>query len=167
MGRTKRSIDEATLKAAQESLAAIPDARVTIRLFGIINYHRLTTEQVSEFLHTNPRTLFRWIERFKAKGVEGIADHPKGHRRALLGAAEKAAITTWIIRQQNREGHPVHWTLKALQHEIMKEFSISIDPSALSRNLRAMGVVLRKPRPTHADGDPEKQEAFKKNERRR
>jgi transposase len=35
--------------------------------------------QVADLFHFSPRTIFRWLARFKKGGIAGLRDRPKGH----------------------------------------------------------------------------------------
>jgi transposase len=167
MGRKRHSVDDATIQRAESALSDISDWPMVIKLYTIVNYNQFSTRQISTLFRHSPRTLLRWIDSFKQKGIEGIRDRPKGHRKALLSDQDKQVISDWICTQKNSQGKPMHWTLHTLRQTIAEELHVEIGKSALAINLHAMGIVLRKPRPTHVQGDPEKQDAFKKNERRR
>jgi len=163
MGRTKRSVDTSTVLKAEQTLSTIKDGYVSIKLFAIINYSSMTASTVSQIFHINIRTFFRWVEQFNKYGVEGLRDKQKGHKPALLSEEAKKTMEEWIVTSQDSLGNQVHWTLKKLQQAIASEFGIGISRPTLSVNLKKMEIRQKRPRPTHVQGDKEKQADFKKN----
>lgn len=163
MGRPKHSIDEETLASIEIAIKAIPKGPLARKLTILSSYTWLTTEQIAKAYRINPRTLFRWIQQFKERGVEGLVDNQKGHRQAILNEDMKSDVIKWITTQQDDDGKPVFWTLDKLRSELARVYSVKISKPALSVNLAKMKISLRRPRPTHACADQVKQEDYKKN----
>jgi transposase len=163
MPRPKLNIDPETVRKAERELGKIKESKLSIQLKGIIAASSHPVHQIADIFHVSPRSIFRWITKFKEQGVAGLRDQPKGHMRSKLDDEQKMRIEEWLINGKNASGERIHWTLGKLKREIEKEFDIGIGTTPLWKHIRGMGLVLRKPRPIHAKANKEDQEGFKKN----
>lgn len=162
MARPKSNIDAKTVARAEEALEKIKDSKIAVQLKAIIAAAEHPVENVATILKVSVRSIFRWIEKFKEQGVEGLRDRPKGHMRSKLTEDHKGKLEQWIVRGKNVRGQAVHWTLKKLRRELGNNFGVHIGTTPLWKHLKKMDLVLKKPRPIHAKADRNAQEAFKK-----
>ncbi|MCK9557679.1 MAG: helix-turn-helix domain-containing protein [Candidatus Cloacimonetes bacterium] len=162
MGRQKHSIDASTLAAIEQAISVLPNGDVVKKLTILSSFSWLKTEEIAKAYRINPRTLFRWINQFKEHGVEGLIDHPKGHKPALLSDEMKSQVVQWITTQKDNEGNPVFWTLDRLRGELERAYGVKISKPAMSVNLAKMKIRFKRPRPTHIMADKEKQAEYKK-----
>jgi len=165
MGRPKQSMSASQFESIERDIAAFPNGSVFRKLMILHSFSWLTTEEVSKAHRINPRTLFRWINRYNKYGVKGLIDRPKGHKPAILSDEMKSSIVEWVSTQKDSDGKPTHWTLDRLRGELERVYGVKISKSAMSVNLAKMKISFRRPRPTHVKGDKEKQADFKKNSR--
>lgn len=163
MPRPKLNIDLETVRKAERELDKIKESKLSIQLKGIIAASSHPVHQIADIFQVSPRSIFRWVTKFKKQGVAGLRDQPKGHMRSKLNDEQKMRIEEWLIKGKNASGERVHWTLGKLKKEIEKEFNIEIGTTPLWKHIRSMGLVLKKPRPVHAKANKEDQEEFKKN----
>ena len=163
MPRPKMNVDLGTVRKAEEELGKIRESKLAIQLQGIIASAKHPVHQIADILHVSPRSIFRWITKFKEQGITGLRDQPKGHMKSKLTEGQKVVIEEWLIAGKNASGERIHWTLHKLQREIEKEFAVTIGTTPLWNHVRKMGLVLKKPRPFHDKANTEAQEAFKKN----
>lgn len=163
MPRPKLAVDPGTIQRAEEELGKIRESKLAIQLQGIIAAARHPVHQIADILHVSPRSIFRWITKFKEQGIAGLRDQPKGHMKSKLNDAQKMVIEEWLTAGKNASGERIHWTLNKLKREIEKEFEVTIGTTPLWNHVRKMGLVLKKPRPLHNKANMEEQEAFKKN----
>ena len=166
MARAKTTLDPETVAKAQEELDKIKDSKLSIQLKAIIAVADHPAEKVADILKVSARSIFRWVEKFKAGGVEALKDRPKGHLRSKLNEEHKKTIERWVTTSKTAQGEPVHWTLRRLRTEIKKVFGVHIGVTPLWTHLKKMDLVLKKPRPLHAKADKDAQEAFKKTSKR-
>jgi transposase len=163
MPRPKLAVDPGTVQRAEEELGNIRESKLAIQLQGIIAAARHPIHQIADILHVSPRSIFRWIAKFKEQGIAGLRDQPKGHMKSKLDDAQKMVIEEWLTTGRKASGERIHWTLNKLKREIEKEFDVTIGTTPLWNHVRKMGLVLKKPRPLHDKANTEEQEAFKKN----
>jgi transposase len=157
------NVDQGTVQRAEEELSKIKGSKVAIQLQGIIAAARHPVHQIADILHVSPRSIFRWITKFKEHGVSGLRDQPKGHMKAKLNYEQKLIIEQWLLNGTNASGEHIQWTLRKLQRDIEKEFAVTIGTTPLWNHIQRMGLVLKKPRPLHDKANKEEREAFKKN----
>jgi len=156
------SYHEIALEAEKE-FYKIKDGKLATQLRAIMAFENNTAEQIAKVFKVSVRTVFRWINKFSRYGIEGLKDQPKGHYQPKLSEAQKLQVKNWIINGINSKAESVHWTLEKLRAEIHNEFGIKITTTGLWKNLKKMGLTLKKPRPIHHKADKEAQEALKKN----
>lgn len=82
MSRTKdQSLQEVFLKA-EEAISEIEDNRLIIKLFAIKGYATHEAKDIASIFHTQPRTIYKWVQQFSQSGIDGLRDKPNGHRQA-------------------------------------------------------------------------------------
>ena len=59
---------------------------------------RLTAAQIAELLDCHPATVRRWISRFNAEGLAGLADRPRSGRPRLGGRRLTSRIAALLAR---------------------------------------------------------------------
>jgi len=163
MSRTKDKSLDAVFMDVEKVLGTIDNSRLILKLLAIRGYKNLKAKEVSILFNTKQRTVFKWVEQFKANGVLGLIDSKKGHRNALINPEQREIISGWVDSSQTPQGEPIHWTLGLLCGFVEQEFGIVIKKSAMANTLKKMDIVLKRPRPSHIDSDPEKQAEYKKN----
>ena len=84
MARPQEVVNENLVRRAREVLEQISDHQLCVRLQAIISSGNHPIRLVAEITGVNPTTLWRWTKRFKAGGVEGLRDRPKGHNPSKL-----------------------------------------------------------------------------------
>jgi transposase len=163
MARPKKIIDAALAEEAEFALKEAPEYKIGVRLQAIISSAQYPITLVSKVLRTDRTTLRRWIKRFAAQGIDGLADAPKGHRPGKLTKEQKQQVAQWLEESRNIQGVPVHWTLSKLALALEIEFNLKLGQTAVWRLVRQLGFRQKVPRPRHAKADSQAQESFKKN----
>ena len=158
----RKNIDEEVILRAEERFEALKEGRLAIQLGGIIAFGDNTALEVAEILRVTPRSVFRWVKKFKEKDVEGLREKPKGHYKGKLTTEQKTQIKEWIKNRKNSNGKTIYWTLRKLRLEVRKEFGIVMSSTGLWYHLRDMNLTVKTPRPVHQKADKKRQEDFKK-----
>jgi transposase len=127
-----------------------------------------TVTEVAESLGCHPKTVSKWLHRFNAHGLDGLADlprpgaprrlteHERGRIIALTGSEPPGRL------QQGGEGllapdqpeAPAHWTLDALAAAAQAE-GIRVGRSQVRRILQAERVRWRRTRSWATSTDPD------------
>jgi transposase len=122
-----------------------------------------TVEEVAASLGTSTRTVYKWRNRFKANGLDGLKDLPRPGQPKKLTAqkvkevltltveripkeathwsvrlmAKAAGITTWQVRQI--------WEAADLKPHRLKTFKISNDPEFAEKVIDVVGLYMNPP----------------------
>ena len=163
MARPKKSIDATLVANAESALADVKEYKLAIRLQAIISMSNQPTETVAEVLGVSRQSLWKWVEKFRNHGLEGLRDKPKGHNPSTLTEEEKQQVARWIDEGKNQQGQNVHWTIALLREEVRAVFGKRVARTPMWVLVKKMGFRQKTPRPVHAKADVQEQERFKKN----
>lgn len=163
MARPKEVMDDELARAANAALRQIRDHQLCFRLQAMVSCTRHPVHVVASIFGVNVTTLWRWAKRFRAEGVQGLRDRPKGHNPSKLNSTQQHSIATWLDTGKNAEGCYTLWTIPLIQQEVNRVFGISMGRTPLRLLIRKMEFRLKVPRPKHYKTNPAAQEAFKKN----
>jgi transposase len=109
----------------------------------LLSLHGLSAAQIAELLECHPATVRRWISRFNAEGLAGLADRPRSGRPLLGGKRLTRRIAALLDR-------PGPWTLPRLWRYPGRP---QVSMRTLYRRVRQV-AVWRRPKLT-ARGDPD------------
>ncbi|WP_025321625.1 IS630 family transposase [Deferrisoma camini] len=137
--KCKRRTDNRSLdKKAQEALR--------IRVVRQVR-EGVSPEQLAKTLDINPRTIYRWIERFHYGGEEALRNKPKTGRPPKLTAAQMAWIAH-TVRDKNPQqmSFPFAlWTLGMIRELIRWKFGVRLSEVSVGRVMRALGFTPQRP----------------------
>jgi transposase len=108
----------------------------------LLSLHGLPPAQIAVLLECHPATVRRWIGRFNAEGVAGLADRPRCGRPRLGGPRLTARIAALLER-------PGPWTLPRIWRYLGRP---RLSMRTLYRRVRQV-AIWRRPKLT-ARGDP-------------
>jgi transposase len=165
MARPKEAFDEGLAIRAKSAMERLKDNKLCFRLQAIASCANQPVNTVAAVMGVSRHTIWRWAERFRNQGLEGLRDKPKGHNPAKLDENKRQQIAHWLSTGTNREGKSVHWTLELLSFEVERVFKVKVSIASLWAMVHAMGFRQKVPRPAHAKADVEEQKRFKKNSR--
>ena len=163
MARPKTIIDSPLVRQAKRELTKHPPDLVYLRLLAIVRAGDHPITEVAQFLEVSRDTVSRWIKRFRADGVAGLRDRPKGHNPSKLSPQQRHEMARWLACGRDAQGQPVHWTLEKLQQALQREYGISLSLMPLWCHVRQLGFRQKVPRPRHANANRHQQDTFKKN----
>jgi transposase len=124
--------------------------------------------QIAAQLGCHPRTVYRWLHRFNAGGLDNLGDLPRSGRPRRLGELERGRVIALVssdppgrLRRPPAGSlvaadaqQPAQWTLDALAAAAQAE-GIAVSRSQVRRILQAEGVRWRTVRSWSASGDPD------------
>jgi transposase len=127
--------------------------------------------QIAAQLGCHPRTVYRWLHRFNAGGIDGLGDLPRSGRPPRLSELDRGQIIALArsnppgrLRRQpdgtlgldrpEQDDQPAQWTLDALAAAAQAE-GIHVGRSQVRRILQAEGVRWRTVRSWSRSGDPD------------
>ena len=109
----------------------------------LLSAHGLAPSQIAELLDCHPATVRRWIGRFNAGGLAGLADRPRSGRPPLGGRQLPGRITALLQR-------PGPWTLPRIRRYLGCP---QVSARTLYRRVR-LAAIWRRPKLV-ARGDPD------------
>jgi len=165
MGRAKKVFTEELAERAEADMRALDRDGVVQKLKAIAAAARLPVEVAAGAHFVAAETVWRWAVAYARDGLDGLRPKPKRPRPSKLGAAQKAAVLSWLGAGETAGGEPVHWTLEGLRAAIADEFGVALCPAAIWAWLRKEGWGQRVPRPRHHKADRAAQDEFKKKRR--
>jgi transposase len=107
------------------------------------------------------RSLMRWIQRFKAEGIEGLKDKPGRGAKPFLPPEHQAAFKHAVLELQGkRNGGRIRG--KDVLVLMQEKYGVSPSLSTVYDTLKRADLVWITGRSIHPKADKEAQEAFKK-----
>jgi transposase len=156
MGRKITVITESLVEQAKCDLKSIGSKGVVAnRLQAIISGQKHGIKKVCEVLDINRSTVNEWMNNYKAKGMDGLANACKPSR-AKLGGDHGATLGQWVKEKPNS-------TLKELVLRCASELGVTVGKSSIHRALVKLGFAHITGRKKHYKSNVEAQEEFKKN----
>jgi putative transposase len=117
-----------------------------------------TWATVAMLLFCSSRTIDRWVKRFQAEGVEGLAGHKPG--RPFRFAAEWIAVVVeWVTPKAPRDFGFLRsrWCCEAVAILMLEFHQVEVSRETVRRWLHRGNLVYRRPRPVLKPTDPERQ----------
>lgn len=113
---------------------------------------------VASLLFCSSRTIDRWVKRFDAEGVEGLAGHKPG-RPFRLAAEWVAVVVEWVTEKAPRDFGFLRsrWSCGALALLIRESHGVAVGRETVRRWLHEGGLVYRRPRPVLGPTDEQRQ----------
>jgi transposase len=157
MARTLPIIGQENLKAVQAAWEQKqPDwARQRLLVIRLGAQHELTAEQIGEAAGISRRTVFRYLDTFMRKGVEGLLKRRYKGKKPTLKGSQKSAFVRRLEKGEFRRA-------KEAQSWLEQRTGKTLALVSIYKLLGKLGGVLKVPRKTHIRKDPAKSEAFKK-----
>jgi transposase len=104
-----------------------------------------------------------WVERFNARGPEGLIDGKAPGNSSKLSDAQREALVAIVEKGPTPEEHGiVRWRLIDLVKWLEEQFEVTLDETNVSRELKKLGYAKLSARPRHHAQDGAALEAFKK-----
>ncbi len=161
--------DSATIVLGlQDEIRRSEESRYDHRLHGVLLVAQgMTCPEVGKLLGDAPRTVEYWVHHFEEMGLAGLLEGDRSGRPRRLGEKQIQEINAVLRRMPREAGLGGNlWDGKTLAAWIEREYGIQLGVRQCQRLFRQLGFRLRKPRPTIAQADPERQKAHKKNSKR-
>jgi transposase len=130
----------------QDEIRRSEESRYDHRLHGVLLVAQgLSCPEVAALLGDAPRSVEYWVGSFEKSGLSGLREGERSGRPSRLNEKQLRGINAaWIA----------------------EEYAIDLGVRQCQRLFRQLGFRLRKPRPSIAQADPERQKAHKKNSKR-
>jgi transposase len=116
----------------------------------------MVAPQIGSIVRMNEQTVRRWMRRFNAEGINGLADKPRPGAPGKVTPAYCSQLLS-VVRQRPRALNQEYslWTLERLADYMAEETGIRVSVDTVRRRLKAGGIVLSRPQHTISSPDPE------------
>lgn len=112
--------------------------------------------EVADFLDVDPRTVWRWWERFQEGGWEALASRTGAGRPPKLTGTQSKIVLRWLRDDPSEHGFSTDlWTAARIGQLIQQEWGIAFHPHYLSSWLRTHGQTPQKPQRIPRERDPD------------
>jgi transposase len=114
-----------------------------------------SADEIAEFLGISPRTVWRWLARFRDQGSDGLKARPVPGRPPKLTVTQEKIALRWLRGSPIEHGFATElWTAPRLARLIDEEFAIQFNPRSLSAWLRDRGFTPQKPERVPRERNP-------------
>jgi transposase len=150
--------------AIKNEIQRTEEARYDHRLHGVLLVCRgYDSYKIGDLFGENPTTIQRWVRSFEKNGFSGLQDNTRPGRPNNLDVKQMREIDNALRKSPRDFGYNQnHWDGKILAYHIKQSYEIELGTRQCQRLFHKLKFRFRKPRPTIAHADPEKQKAFKK-----
>ena len=156
MSGVTKAISEAMLHKVEVALKECSkNGDISRKLQAIKSAKFFGIKHVSEIFGTSRISLNKWINAFKARGIEGLQLKAGRGRKAIITDDERNIIERWIAEDSQL-------SINAVRLKIEESFGKKLCMSAVHNLLKHLKFSYITPRPVHYKQDKNNQEEFKK-----
>jgi transposase len=150
--------------AIRQEIARSEESRYDHRLHGLLLVTKgESARSVAELFDEDARTVQRWVQRFEARGFEGLREGERPGRPRALDSRQWQRVAGELRRSPREFGHAANlWDGKLLAEHLKRRHGVRLGVRQCQRLFGQLGFRLRKPRPQVAQADPLKVAAVKK-----
>ncbi len=112
-----------------------------------------TAERIAEALYIDAETVREHRRLYERDGISGLERLPYEGREAALTAAQCEALASELTEQ-------LYMTAKAVCHFVEEKFGVPYTPNAMTKLLKRLGFVYKKPKCVPAKADAAVQQQF-------
>ena len=161
------AVDAAEAAALRAAARREPNARTRVRLLGVANaLSGMPIEAAARAVGAGRATLYDWLGRYRAEGVDGLRDRPKSGRPRLLTPGQDEAFKARIVAgpEYAKDGVTAFRGVD-MQRILKEEFEVKAGLSSAYQLAHRLGLAWVEPRPQHPKSEPAAQAAFRQTSR--
>jgi transposase len=146
------------LSALDQLYRTSPDPRVRIRALMILlsAERHLVAAEIAAIVRQHEETVRRWLARYEAEGLAGLADAPRAGTPPKVTPVYRARLLELVRRRPRALGLPFSlWTAARLADYLAEETGLRMSVPSVQRLLRAGGMALSRPQHTITSPDPD------------
>ena len=111
-------------------------------------------QEIADMLKRNPHTVRLWIKRYAKKGIVGLSRNYSPGRPRDKKESAKLHIKELLINSPQEYGYlDAVWTVPLLTHDLIKSKNIAVSEDTVTRSLKEMGYVYKRPSKLPAGSD--------------
>jgi transposase len=135
-----------------------PRRRTRAQMIWLAAEQGLKVPQIAAIVREREATVWRWLKRYLAEGLEGWHDAPRPGRPSEVTEAYRAALLAAVRRRPRSLGLPFAlWTLQRLVDYMAEHTSVRVSDETVRRALKQAGIVLSRPQHKISSPDPDSQ----------
>lgn len=121
--------------------------------------------EVAEAYGIDRTTLFRWLTRYRLRGIDGLHRQLGSGRPRLLEELDESGLRRLVLRPASFYGFETDlWTVKRLRLVIQEKHRIEVSPDTVWRRLRDAGLTYQKPERRYFEIDEEARQQWLRRE---
>ena len=121
--------------------------------------------EVARAYGTHRTTMFRWMTRYDAEGVDGLQRRPGSGRPRLLEELDEQELRALVLKPASEFGYETDlWTVRRLHTVIEQEYDVVVSKDTIWRRLRETGLTYQKPEREYHQIDEEARKEWLRSE---
>lgn len=105
-----------------------------------------TQDEVAAHFRVNPRTLRRWLKRYRDQGEDGLKARHNDSSKSRMSERQKDQLTKILLKGALASGFDTDmWTCPRVTEVVKKEFGISYHHDHIRRILHELGWSVQRP----------------------
>jgi transposase len=118
----------------------------------------LSAPAIAQIVRIDEETVRRWLKRYQAEGIPGLADLPGGGAPAKVTESYQMLLEQSVRQRPRSLGQPYSiWTLQRLADYLAEQTGIRVGIETVRLHLKAAGIVMSRPQHKISSPDPEYQ----------
>lgn len=151
-------VSSAELAALDQVYHTTREVRIRTRVHIILlaAEQQLVAPQIAAIVRNDEQTVRRWLKRYQAEGIAGLADAPRPGGPAKRTATHRERLLH-LVRQRPRSlALPFSlWINQRLADRLAEETGLRVSDETVRRELAWADIVLSRPQHTITSPDPD------------
>lgn len=133
-----------------------PRMRTRAQMVLLASEQNMVAGQIAVIVRENEETVRRWLKRYLAEGIEGLADAPRPGAAPTVSQQWRDKLVTAVRRRPRSLDLPFSlWTAQRLADYLAQETGIRVSDETVRRHLGQAGIVLSRPQHKISSPDPD------------
>ncbi len=134
----------------------LPRLRTRAQMIFLSAEQGFTAPEIAKMVRESESTVQRWLKRYLAEGVEGLADEPRPGRRPDVTETYCQELLATVRRRPRSLDLPFSlWTLQRLADYLAEATGLRFSDETIRRLLKKNDIVMSRPQHKITSPDPE------------
>jgi len=127
---------------------------VRIRAVEAVVLRGFAIGDMAEAYGTDRTTLFRWIQRYREQGDDGLERRPGSGRPRTLTELDGKQLWKIVLQPATRFGYETDlWTVTRVHQVVQEKLEVTVSKDTIWRRLREAGLTYQKPERQYFETD--------------